>query len=225
MGFFCKLLSTLVCDFFICESCGIIDRDHERMRRGHPCSSWFAESTCLLAFDSNISLLIDLAQEAFHSRAPTWSPKEYRPQGRDVGTMLIICSLREALLTNFLVENLLAKKVDRRLIERMLDDNRLTSQKLDRLFPSIVGLKWKQAIDSLSKKHAKDYTVVSSLMEEAAKERNKFLHEGSPWRINRDLSKRCIDSLFEWMSLFANLHNEYTQPFWSVRAASSSSTG
>jgi len=208
-------LSTVVCDFFICRSCGIIDRDHGRMRRGHPCSNCSVEGECgELAFHSNISLLVDLAQETFHSRPPDWKEKRYRPQGRDVGTVLIICSLREALLTNFLVENLFAKKVERPLILRLLDDNRLTSQKLDKLFPSVIGLKWKMAIKNLSNKHSVDYLEVSSLMEEAAKARNKFLHEGSPWQIGRDLPERCINSLFVWMSLFVDLHNEYTQPFW-----------
>ena len=70
------------------------------------------------------------------------------------------------------------------------------------------------AIKNLSDKYSMDYLEVSSLMEEVAKARNNFLHEGSPWQIGRGLPERCINSLFAWMSLFVDLHNEYTQPFW-----------
>ena len=61
-----------------------------------------------------------------------------------------------------------------------------------------------------------DYFGVSFLMEEVAKARNSFLHEGSPWQIAQDLPERGINSLFEWMLLFVHLHNEYTQPFWGA---------
>ena len=203
-----------------------MDRDHERGRMGRLCSHCSTEGECgRLAFPGNINLLVDLAQEMFHYEALAGSRVEYRPQGRDVGTVLILCSLREALLINFFVENLLAKKVERQLIERLLNDNRSTNQRLNKLFPSVVGVKWKQAIESLSDKHAMNFSDVSSLMEEAAKERNNFLHEGSPWRISRDLPKRCIDSLFVWMSLFVALHNQYTQPFWGVRGDAAAAPG
>jgi hypothetical protein len=121
------------------------------------------------------------------------------------------------LLTNFLVQNLVAKKVDWRRIKRLLDDNMSTKQKFERLFPSVVGLKWEMAINSLSRKHSVDYAVVSLLMKEVAKQRNVFLHEGRPWQISGDISKRCINSLLDWISLFVDLHNEYTQPFWGHR--------
>lgn len=219
-------LSTIVCDFFICPSCGIIDRDDERGRRGHRCSHCLVESErARLAFDANIMCLVDLAQVMFHSEAHPSSQKDFQLMSRDVGTLLIICSLREALLTNFFVVNLLAKKVERQLIERLLNDNRSTNQRLNKLFPSVVGVKWKQAIESLPDKHPMNYSDVSSLMEEAAKERNNFLHEGSPWRISRDLPRRCIDSLFVWMSLFVALHNQYTQPFWGVRGDAAAAPG
>ncbi len=192
-----------------------MDRDHERMRRGHPCSNCLVEGDrARLAFDANVMCLIDLAQVMFQSEAPTWSREVYRQMGRDAGTLLIIASLREALLTNFLVQNLLAKKVERPLIERLLDDNKLINQKLEKLFPSVIGMKWKRAVENLSEKHSIDYLAASSLMEKVAKARNSFLHEGRPWQLSPDLPERCINSLFEWMSLFVHLHNEYTQPFW-----------
>jgi len=208
-------LSTLVCDYFICPYCGIIDRDEGRMCKGHPCSNCSVEGNrARLGFGVNIMLLVDLVQETYHSEAPSKLQSEYRPKGRDIGTVLMICSLREALLNNFLSNNLLAKKVDRRLIERLLDDNKLTNQKFQKLFPTVVGLKWDEAITALSRKHSVHFAEVSSLLREVAKARNQFLHEGSVWKISPDLSERCINSLFKLIYLFVCLHNEYTQPFW-----------
>ena len=136
--------------------------------------------------------------------------------GRNVGTLLILSSLREALLTDFLRQNLVVKRCDPMLIKRLFDDKRLAGQKFNKLFPSAVGLKWESAVKILSNKHSMDYFGVSFLMEEVAKARNSFLHEGSPWQIAQDLPERCINSLFEWMLLFVHLHNEYTQPFWGA---------
>lgn len=158
-------------------------------------------------------------QEVYHSEAPELFRDHPTPRGCDVNTLLIFCSLREALLTNFLVENLLAKRVDRELIQRLLADNKSTRQRIDKLFPSVVGAKWETAVTQLSQKNRADYEDVSSFIKEAASERNKFIHEGTPWGITRDLSKRCINSLWMMVSLFVALHNEYTQPVMRGRDA------
>ncbi|MFN7677853.1 MAG: hypothetical protein ACK5QW_04560 [Cyanobacteriota bacterium] len=215
-------LSTLVCDHFICQACGIIDRDPERMRVGHRCPTCSAEERRRrLAFHANISLLVDLMQEVFHSEAPALFHDRSSPQGSDINTVLIFCSLREALLTNFLVENLLAKRVDHELIKRLLADNKSTSQRMEKLFPSVVGAKWEAAVTQLSQTNSVNYEDVSSFIREAASVRNRFIHEGIPWGMTRDLSKRCINSMGKMVSLFVALHNEYTHPVIRGRDAES----
>ena len=163
-----------------------------------------------MVFPINIHVLVDLVQQAYHSQSPT-SPLD-APQGQDVGTILFYCSLREALLNTFIINNLRARNVDSALISRMLEDNKLASQKFGGLFTSVIGLKWNEAISELTRARSRNYTGVSDLMREAAELRNEFLHEGRAWGINRDLATRCINSVDDLVSLFTELHNEYTQP-------------
>lgn len=206
-------LSTLVCDHFICKNCGVIYRDATLQK-------WNLCKHCNTPIEShryafslnNIPVLVNLVQQAYHSQSPTGHSSA--PQGQDVGTVLFYCSLREALLNNFIVTNLRIRNIDEALISRMLDDNKLASQKFGGLFTSIIGTKWKDAISDLSRTRAKDYMAVSKLMQDAADLRNEFLHEGDAWGINRDFAKRCVDSLGQLVSMFVELHNEYTQPLF-----------
>jgi hypothetical protein len=205
-------ISDLVATYFICATCGIVDRDWDRMKAGHPCSSCSTPSGAgRLAFPVNIHILADLVQQTFHSEAQI--PRIAGPLAADVGAVLIFCTLREALLTNFLKGNLQARDVDAEIIDRLMEDNKLASQKFGQLFSSIVGAKWQVAVQALSDKAARNYLNISDLMKETSQVRNEFLHEGKGWGMNRDLSKRCVDSLADLFSLFAALHNEYTTPY------------
>lgn len=204
-------LSTLVCDHLICKNCGVIDRDYGRLKKGYRCKHCQADSEAgRLVFPINIHVLVNLVQQAYHSQSPT-GPL-YGPKGQYVGTVLFYCSLREALLNTFIINNLRARKIDESLISRMLDDNKLASQKFGGLFTSVIGVKWNEAVSELNRLGHEDYVEVSDLMREAAVLRNEFLHEGKAWGINRSLAKRCVDSVGTLVSMFVALHNEYTQP-------------
>jgi hypothetical protein len=206
-------LITLVCNHFICKNCGVIYRD-ATLPKWNLCKHCNAPiGTPQYAYSINkIPVLVNLVQQAYHSKSRTGH--SIAPQGQNVGTVLFYCSLREALLNNFIVTNLRTRNIDEALISKMLDDNKLASQKFGGLFTSVIGTKWKDAISDLSRTRAKDYMAVSELMQDAAELRNEFLHEGDAWRINRDFAKRCVDSLGQLVSMFAELHNEYTQPLF-----------
>lgn len=212
-------LSTLVCDYLICNNCGVIDRDYGRMKSGHCCAHCQVESEVgSIVFPISIRVLVDLVQQTYHSRSQAKTLDG--PQGQNIGTILFYCSLREALLNMFISNNLRARNVDEALISRMLEDNKLAGQKFGGLFSSVVGLSWKGAVDELNRSRSVNYDVVSDLMQESAKLRNEFLHQGRAWQINRDLATRCIDSVGELVSLFVELHNEYTQPLLGIKAKS-----
>jgi len=152
-------------------------------------------------------------QEVFHSEVPELFRDRSAPQGRDINTVLIYCSLREALLCNFLRQNLLAKRVDRQLIKRLLADNKSTSQRMDRLFPSVFGEKWDATMQRLTQKNSSqanpvDYENVSLFIKEVAAQRNMFVHEGSSWGVTRDLSRRCINSSWKMTTLMALFHGD-----------------
>lgn len=140
-------------------------------------------------------------KEDITARPVTWKAI-YGFQGADVGTVLYFCTLREALLNSFLLNNLRVRKIPEPLIRRLLNDNKLASQKLGNLFASVVGIKWKEAVNYAAQKVGIDYTPVSVLMQSAAELRNEFLHSGKAWRCTREYATQCVDSMGELLGLF-----------------------
>lgn len=204
-------LSDLVCNHLICRACGIVDKDWDRLRKGHLCKHCGRPSEAgSLVFPINIHVLVDLVQQTYHSVSPT-SPLD-APQGPDVGTVLFYCTLRESLLNVFLVNNLRARRVEPAIINKLLEDNKLASQKFGGLFYSIVGVKWSDSVAAISSRTGRNFGEVSNLMREAAELRNEFLHEGRAWGINREFAEKCLNSIGNLVDLFVEMHNEYTQP-------------
>jgi len=206
-----QIASSLACDHLICQGCGVVDRDHSRMRVGSRCSTCNAESESgCLYFPISIHILVDLAQQAYHSTAPV-GPLD-GPQAQGISTILFFCALREALLNRFLFSHLRAQRVPERLIEKLLDDNKLASQKFGDLFSSVVGSKWDVAVDDASKHTGRNFQAVSELMKQAASIRNEFLHEGTAWSASYEVATECVDAMPSLVALFVSLHNVYIHP-------------
>jgi hypothetical protein len=209
--------STLVCSHLVCKHCGVIDRDYSRIQRGTRCSICNDLSDCgRLAFSVNIHVLVDLVQSAYHSK--TVGCDFERPKAQDIGTILLFCSLREALLNNFLVQLLRAQKVPEHIIEKLLGDNKLASQKFGDLFASVVGIKWNKAVTNAEKYLDTSFQSTSDLMRSAASIRNSFLHEGNVWPASRDFATDCVNGMPLLAALFVALHNLYVHPL--IRIAS-----
>jgi hypothetical protein len=113
-------------------------------------------------------------------------------------------------LNTFLMNNLRARRVPEPLISKLLEDNRLASQKFGGLFSSVIGVKWDDAVQCVSESSGIEFKSVSLLMRAAAEVRNEFLHEGIAWGVTRSFATQCVDSMGQLVNLFVWLHNEYT---------------
>lgn len=201
--------STLVCLYFICNHCGVIDRDSGRIKRNHQCRACRKEGNgASLAFPINMHILVDMAQQSFHAVSPVGPISG--ESAHDIATVLHFCTLREALINNFLIRHLRKKSIPPEIIERLLDDNKLAHQKFGPLFSSAVNEKWDNAVKAASTYDGRDYTIVSELMKQAANARNRFLHDGTVWGFGHEFSEECINSLSAMFGLFVALHNVYT---------------
>lgn len=193
----------------MCAHCAIIDRDTERSRAGHKCSTCGKQGDAArLAFPINIHMLSDMAQQSFHATSPVDITRDDR--AHNIATVLHFCTLREALINNFLITHLRAKSIPAEIIERLLDDNKLAHQKFGQLFTSVVGDKWDKAIITASKHDGQDYRSASDLMKRASEIRNRFLHDGNVWGVDRNFAKECVDALGTILCMFVALHNVYT---------------
>lgn len=166
--------STLVCDYMICQRCGVVDRERSRMVVDTPCPACHQPAgVARLHFPINVHILVDLIQQAYHSYAPVGPAAG--PQAHTIGPVLFFCTLREVLLNHFLLARLRAENVNQALIEKLLDDNKLASQKFAGLFVAVTEKSWLDAVGDASAADGTNYRPVSDLMQKAAKVRNEFL--------------------------------------------------
>ncbi len=202
--------STLVCDFIICGRCGRVDQGKSRLVVNSNCpacqqQAGFAE----LYYSVNIRVLVDLVQQTFHSNAPLKSV--YGPQAPNIGTILLFCTLREALLNHFLQRLLFAQRVPVPIIKKLFDDNKLANQKF-KLFQAVVGKEWNEAVSVASTTENCNFAQISDLMKVSAEIRNKFMHEARGWDATREVATDCVNGLKPLFNLFVVLHNIYICP-------------
>ena len=204
--------STLACFHMMCAQCGVIDQDRDRIRSGHSCAVCGAVGAgASLALPVSIHILVDLTQQAFHSKADI-GPLEGSSQVPEVGTIIFFCTLREALLNWLLLRHLRAQDVPTQLIERMLDDNKSARQRFGELFKSVTGDTWKVAVSKASVDFGADLEPTSKLMTDATRVRNSFLHEGNVWVATEEFAAQCLNAVPTAVQLFCSLHNVYVHP-------------
>jgi hypothetical protein len=57
-----------------------------------------------------------------------------------------------------------------------------------------------------------DYVELDKFMRKAVEARNKFMHEGKRWGIDRNLAGDCIDHIEPLLNFYVALHNRYVHP-------------
>jgi hypothetical protein len=211
-------LSLLLADFHICRNCRVVDRDQDRIRFGHECSACGASGEGgLMYFELSVLVLIDLMQEAFLT--PSGS-RENRSgstrQAHNVSVVLFFCTFREILL-NWLIDHLCwAQKIPKPVCERLLSDSNTYALRQNNLLPSLTGKKWKSLATEESLSSQLDYVELDEFMRKAVEARNKFMHEGKRWGIDRNLAQGCIDHIGPLLNFYVALHNRYVHPLHLV---------
>ena len=209
-------LSTLLAAFFECQQCRIVDGHMERGGK-------FECPTCMkinnggrIYFHINIHILIDLIQESYHSaNVESGVAKLYKGKGaHDISVIIFFCTLRETLLENLIIRLIQAQNLSEGVSDRLFKDNRFYILKQDKLFKSLTNIKWSEAISKLSIENDLDYKEIDKFVSDIAEVRNKFIHEGSKWSIDRDLSTSCIKNLWGLINLYVGLHNTYVHPYY-----------
>lgn len=212
-------LSSSLVDFLICDYCHFVDRDPNRSKTGYPCPVCKQPSKAgHIYFHFSVYILIDLMQESFHSKP--WKKSgnnEMRENGERahwVSVVLFFCTLKEVLLYRLIHFLLLAQKVPKGVYNRLLEDNKFHSDRINKLFPSLTGKKWKKAIKELDIDGRISYDDLNILLEKTTKSRNLFLHEGNELVIDKAMAENCMRNISALLNLFVELHNRYVYPLW-----------
>lgn len=209
-------LSSLLSNHQVCESCRIVDRDEERCDTDYKCPKCGSESKGgVMYFHLTIHTTINLMQEAFHSEDKvSLSEKGSTPinNSHNISIVLFFCTLRE-LLINYLIQELcVAQNIPKLIHQRLIDDNKSYIQRQNKLLPSLIGDKWKDAITLIDEKHELDYLELNDFLKCASDARNNFMHEGLKWSISPEMGGKCIEHIWPLLNLYVALHNKYVHP-------------
>lgn len=207
-------LSTLLSDFVICQSCEIVDRDHERMMVGYKCPRCgVAGSGARSYFTMSVHSLIDLMQEFFHlKQMPDEDFEIHSPQNEgnhQLAVVILFCTLVEVLLQHFLERLMSSIGLSPMIQERLLNDNMNVQQRVQKLFPALTNAKWKETIEKLSERVNLDYIKTIEFYKQASEKRNYFLHRGNKWAIPKDMPEKCLLEIWPIVNLFVSLHNKF----------------
>jgi len=207
-------LSSVIDVFFICQFCKVVDRNNERMDVGYICPNCGNKSPGGQSyFHIAVASLIDLMQEAYH-QVPMANTNNNINEKKGKNTyklsvVIFFCTLGEVLLEHFLNELMTALNIPNTDQERLLVDNLFLTQRIQKLFPSLTGNKWKNIIGELCKKTSLNYYDTEKFYINAINVRNKFLHRGNKWAIPVEMPQKCMKKIWALINLFVSLHNHY----------------
>jgi hypothetical protein len=215
-------LGLVLADYFICSYCRFVDRDNKRITFGHPCSICKKPSKVgSFYFQPSVHLLINFMQEFFHANYTIKDDLglfQLENTGNSkLGVVIFFTTLREVLLKQLLTELMRAQKIPDNICERLFLDNFSHKQRLDNLFPTLTGIKWKSAIKEINQNSEINYLKLDKFIEEVVKERNLFLHEGYDVAINVDTPKECIRQISPMLNLHVALHNSFVHPVFNKK--------
>jgi hypothetical protein len=208
--------STVVVNFYICQSCSRVDTDSSRQRVGTPCNYCGAPSPSgLLHFGIAAYVLVNSIQDFYflrHAKPPPDSQDiadEIYTNKTDTRIVipLLYCTLWDALTTELCQNIMRAKKLQDSLQDRLLLDYRSSREKRDRLFRGLTGEKWNDALTELSKQFDLNYSNHFEFFLAINRKRNDFIHEGVHWNLTDEELERIPGELQPTFSLFAELHN------------------
>jgi hypothetical protein len=215
-------LGSVLTDFHICQHCHIVDRDSDRIMVGHPCSNCGKPSPSGRGyFNLSVHSLINLMQEFFHKdqvEEPSCSDAglyEVSPKKNSrVAVVVFFVTLREVLLENLLYDLMIAQNLSGNVCKRLFADSPMHKQRLEKLFPSLTGVTWKTALDTVDKTCDLDYIELDSFVRKTVDARNRFLHKGSKYAITEKMAEECLRNIWPLLNLHVYLHNEYVAPYY-----------
>ena len=129
--------------------------------------------------------------------------------------LILFCTLREVLLERLVNHLMEMHGLPDNIRERLCQDNRSYSDRMDRLFPSLIGTNnWKDTIHQLQKKTRKDYRDINDFLKKASDMRNEMLHEGVTRSFEPNFISDCLERIPPLLGLYVDFHNYFIHPVY-----------
>jgi hypothetical protein len=112
---------------------------------------------------------------------------------------------------------MIVQEVPMPLIDRLFAEHQSSENRVNKLFPSLTGQKWKPTLKDLSKQSELDFVSTESLYVDVTQARNQFLHAGLKWSIPDNMPQLCIENIWPLINLFVALHNRFVVKEYQTR--------
>jgi hypothetical protein len=206
-------MASIIGTYYICKSCLIVDQDNGRSRYGHKCNNCGAVSAGgRIYFHLPILTLIDLIKDFYLDAVKGVETGEGRINEKSrLAVAIFYNTLGEVLMENFLVEHMKIRNIPDGLQNRMLSDNQSLGRRVGKLFPSLIEVKFKKALEEIDGDGVLGYQSTMEFFNEVDRKRNDIVHNANQWTISQEMADQCFDSISSLLSIFVGLHNTYNQ--------------
>jgi hypothetical protein len=212
-------VQTIAMSYQICRDCHVVDTFSDRIRVGSLCPTCSVPSKGgRMFFDGAVLTIVDLMQEAYCAipKPPEKNLFSYSPSERAHAAAVVVffCTLKELLLERFLNMIMEAQSLPDRVQDRLNSDNRSHSQRLLKLFPSLVGDSWPNVLQSLQSTSTEKLNELDAFLAKISEVRNTFIHEGLDYRIDSAQALKCLQNILPMLALFVLMHNKFVHPHY-----------
>lgn len=177
---------------------------------GHPCPACHRPGEGGQAFyGGTIRALTNVIQDCYHRHFKQQRPDHFKQTNESIVALVVFCSLGEVLLERFLRYLMIALKIPPKVLDRLLEDNQIQNKRVEKLFPSLTGEKWKVAVKFVSSGSDIDFEKVWVFYLKTKKARNMFLHKGNRFVLTSSMPEEILQNMAPLLDLFVRLHNRY----------------
>jgi hypothetical protein len=115
--------------------------------------------------------------------------------------VICFCTLGEVLLEHFLRELMITLQLPASFRDRILNANMFSKERVEKVFPSLVGEKWNAVVKELGNTSQLDYEQTGKFYRKVVKARNPFLHSGNKWIIPAGMPEECMEEIWALIHL------------------------
>ena len=208
-------LSSIGMQYEICPECSAVAYDLYAPIAGIECRScgkpihshrWFFQDL----------LLLDLIREAYNSIPESGDANQAYPHDAErthaAAVIVLFCTLKELLLLRFMYSLINAKELADPIQERLVADNNTHEKRRRKLFPSLVGVSWDDALLAVETEEPAEFSSLDKFLEEITNVRNEFVHKGIFAHLDVLNAKQCVLFLVPLLELYVRLNNRYVHP-------------
>ncbi|UCG53034.1 MAG: hypothetical protein JSW58_05625 [Candidatus Latescibacterota bacterium] len=206
-------LSQFIADYFICRRCGTVGRGAEHATGDIECPGCRQSlHEASYYFRRPVHAVVDLLQNTYQgslSNDPNRQDKPHREVEVGFSVLVLFCELFKIVQEHFLRHVMAGLRIPPNVSGRLFADNRDPRHRAGKLFPTLTGESWSDAVDKISARSGIDYVETARFVKKCLDTRDAFAHASDLSIIGEDAASGCMLRIEQLLELHVALHNRY----------------